>query len=98
MSTLPSPLNHEGQEALVLLQGHRGGQRRRDSLVALVLLGTLQPGPIQALLLVVAGQDTKADRHAGADADVGEARRRGLADIVEVRRTATDDYAQRHAG
>ena len=38
------------------LSSTRGGQRRRDGLVALVLGGAGQSRPVQALLLGVAGQ------------------------------------------
>ena len=91
-SPAPGPDYEEGHPRPA--SSERSGQGRRGRLVALVLGGARQPGPVQALLLVVAGQHAEADGHAGADADLGQAHGGGLADIFEVRRAAADHHAQ----
>ena len=54
-----------------------------------------QPGPVQRLLLVVAGEQPEPDRYAGVDRHPGQPVGRGLADVVEVRRAAADHDSER---
>ena len=57
-----------------------------------------QPGPVEGLLLGVAGQHAVADRHAGVQRDPGEPGGDRVADVLEVRRAAADDHAERDDG
>src|SRR5947208_9232189 len=70
------------------------GERGRDCLVALVLGRVGQPGPVEGLLLVVAGEHAEADRNAGAMRDEDQSGGRGLAHIVEMRGATADDHAE----
>jgi hypothetical protein len=77
-----------------LPQCHRGEKRGAGRLVALVLVRALEPGPVEGLLVGVAGEQTEADRHAVVERDPGQpvgGRRR---DVLEVRGPAPDDHAQ----
>ena len=49
-----------------------GEQRSHGRLVALVLLRALEPGPVEGLLLVVAGEQPEADRDAVVEAHAGD--------------------------
>ena len=75
-------------------QGPRRGQGGGGGLPALVLLGALEAGPVQRLLVVVAREYAEADRHAGVERDPGQAVGGGVADVVEVRGATADDDAE----
>ena len=61
--------------ALDALEGLGGDERGGRRLVALVLARALEPGAVERLLLVVAGEHPEADRRPGGRARPGRARR-----------------------
>src|SRR5690625_4352850 len=70
------------------------GQCCLHCLGSLVLTRAGKSGPGHGLRVVVAGEYTEPDRHAGVDADANQSVRRGLAHIVEVRGLPPDHDAE----
>ena len=60
--------------------------------------GAVEAGAVERLGVVVAGEHAEADRRAGVERDPGQAVGGGGADVVEVRRAAADDDAERDHG
>src|SRR6478672_3802248 len=79
-------------------QGLGGEQRGGGGLVALVLLRPLEAGPVEGLLVVVAGQHPEAHRGLVVEGHPGEAVGGRVADVVEVRGAPADHHAERHHG
>src|SRR5690625_232037 len=74
------------------------GQCGLYRLGSLVLTRARQSRPGHGLRVVVAGEHTEPDGHAGVDADPNQSVRCGLAHVVEVRSLPADHHAERDDG